>query len=43
MLGQKVSNLSILKALFALNDMKHMLSLNNSAHLSPLKLILKKL
>ena len=42
-LGQKASNLLILKALFTLDDITHLLSLNNSARLSPLKLILKKL
>ena len=42
-LGQKVSNLLILKALFTLDDITHLLSLNNSARLSPLKLILKNL
>lgn len=42
-LGQKASNLLILKALFTFDDITHLLSLNNSARLSPLKLILKKL
>ena len=42
-LGQKASNLLILKALFTLDNITHLLSLNNSARLSPLKLILKKL
>ena len=42
-LGQKVSNLLILKAIFTLDNITHLLSLNNSARLSPLKLILKKL
>lgn len=42
-LGQKVSNLLILKAFFTLDDITHLLSLNNSARLSPLKLVLKNL
>ena len=42
-LGQKVSNLLILKAFFTLDNITHLLSLNNSARLSPLKLVLKNL
>ena len=42
-LGQKVSNLLILKAFFTLDDITHLFSLNNSARLSPLKLVLKNL
>ena len=42
-LGQKVSNLLILKAFFTLDDITHLLSLNNSARLSSLKLVLKNL
>ena len=42
-LGEKVSNLLILKAFFTLDDITHLLSLNNSARLLPLKLILKNL